>query len=398
MALCENLPHPLSLSGPGGRPSPTFFNAYSSGFVPVSQSNVSNGHMVPYGLDHGQYQQFHTPLPTMTAYDSSSPPQAQQQHQQQPGEDSNSVVQTPQSWHYPMHLRATHAGLEDWSQHYLPAPHPQTNGGTPPLHHHHHSPYNYPYPYDPLNHGVETSPSTDSSSPSGGQSGGPGAGSGTKQLRPPFEWMKPANVQPAPGKTRTKDKYRVVYSDHQRLELEKEFHFSRYITIRRKGEIAEQLHLSERQVKIWFQNRRAKERKQNKKRDETLRGNANVPKLEPLESPPPITAQHHPHGHAHSPNMGMNINQHHHVMGQPGNGGLQQLPVSNHHNIMPSSLPQQRYHPQRLSPVSSQGMMLESHALPHTATPTSVLQLHDSCSHQTQSIATPTFEEKREPV
>ena len=71
-----------------------------------------------------------------------------------------------------------------------------------------------------------------------------------------------------PGKTRTKDKYRVVYSDHQRLELEKEFHYSRYITIRRKAELAQNLGLSERQVKIWFQNRRAKERKQNKKRED----------------------------------------------------------------------------------------------------------------------------------
>ena len=72
------------------------------------------------------------------------------------------------------------------------------------------------------------------------------------------------------GKTRTRDKYRVVYSDTQRLELEKEFHFSRYITIRRKSELATMLGLSERQVKIWFQNRRAKDRKQGKKhhRDE----------------------------------------------------------------------------------------------------------------------------------
>ena len=54
-----------------------------------------------------------------------------------------------------------------------------------------------------------------------------------------------------PGKTRTKDKYRVVYTDHQRLELEKEFHYTRYITIRRKSELAQTLALSERQVKIW---------------------------------------------------------------------------------------------------------------------------------------------------
>nr|XP_056714136.1 homeobox protein CDX-2 [Euleptes europaea] len=94
---------------------------------------------------------------------------------------------------------------------------------------------------------------------------------GAEQLSPAgqrrnfCEWMR----KPAPGgpvKTRTKDKYRVVYTDHQRLELEKEFHYSRYITIRRKAELAATLGLSERQVKIWFQNRRAKERKINKKK------------------------------------------------------------------------------------------------------------------------------------
>ncbi|XP_078719528.1 homeobox protein CDX-1-like [Lampetra fluviatilis] len=50
------------------------------------------------------------------------------------------------------------------------------------------------------------------------------------------------------GKTRTKDKYRVVYSDYQRLELEKEFQANRFITIRRKSELASHLGLSERQA------------------------------------------------------------------------------------------------------------------------------------------------------
>lgn len=86
------------------------------------------------------------------------------------------------------------------------------------------------------------------------------------QLRAAFAFAFPTRALFPAVKTRTKDKYRVVYTDHQRLELEKEFHYSRYITIRRKAELASSLGLSERQVKIWFQNRRAKERKINKKK------------------------------------------------------------------------------------------------------------------------------------
>lgn len=80
------------------------------------------------------------------------------------------------------------------------------------------------------------------------------------------------------GKTRTKDKYRIVYTELQKVELEKEFLFNQYITIQRKAELANSIGLSDRQVKIWFQNRRAKERKHKRKREEinsSSRGSSN---------------------------------------------------------------------------------------------------------------------------
>lgn len=75
-------------------------------------------------------------------------------------------------------------------------------------------------------------------------------------------------VDPGAFQALCKRRGRQTYTRHQTIELENEFQRNAYLTRARRIVISQTLDLTERQIKIWFQNRRMKQKRE-KQHDRT---------------------------------------------------------------------------------------------------------------------------------
>ncbi|XP_067132094.1 homeobox protein Hox-B3a-like [Centruroides vittatus] len=96
-------------------------------------------------------------------------------------------------------------------------------------------------------------------------------------------WDNPRRSQNSNNGAGRPKRRRTAFTSAQLLTLERLFNSSHYLAITEKSRLAMELNLTEQQVKVWFQNRRMKFKKQMQSAPTSGEGRANLP----ISIPPP---------------------------------------------------------------------------------------------------------------